>query len=212
MWNNRYSTEEYVFGKAPSQFVTKYAQRLKPNSKILLPADGEGRNSCYLASLGHEVFASDYSEIGLEKAKKLAKELGVNVHFSLVDIENDIWPENEYDAIFAVFIQFSPPEARLRVFEGMKKALKKGGTLFLHGYTPKQIEYKTGGPPCAENMYDSALLKAAFADMDIEILKEYDQHLEEGGGHNGISALIDFVGVKVQIEIFDRKLIVLPIL
>ncbi|MBN8649761.1 MAG: SAM-dependent methyltransferase, partial [Caulobacterales bacterium] len=60
MWNERYSTQEYVFGKAPSKFVMAQASSLAPNSKIYLPADGEGRNSCYLAGLGHKVYASDY--------------------------------------------------------------------------------------------------------------------------------------------------------
>lgn len=81
MWDDRFSASEFIFGKSPSQFVEKFANHLKPNSKIYLPADGEGRNSCYLASLGHETFASDYSVVGQEKAKKLAAELGVNVHF-----------------------------------------------------------------------------------------------------------------------------------
>lgn len=197
MWNERYSTQEFVFGKAPSQFVEKFAPNLKPNSKILLPADGEGRNSCYLASLGHEVFATDYSEIGQEKAKKLAQELGVNVNFSIADIENDAWETETYDIIFAVFIQFSPPEARAKVFNGMKQALKKGGTLYLHGYNPKQLEYNTGGPKQIENLYTIEILRAEFADFEIKYLETYDKELNEGAGHNGMSALIDMVAIKI---------------
>ncbi len=195
-WDDRFSASEFIFGKAPSQFVKKFANQLKPNSKIYLPADGEGRNSCYLASLGHEVYASDYSIVGQEKAKKLAHELGVNVHFSIADIENDIWPENEYDAIFAVFIQFSPPEARARVFEGIKKSVKNGGLVFLHGYTPKQLEYKTGGPSAIENLYTNEILQNAFDDFEIKLIETYDAELEEGAGHKGMSALIDMVAQK----------------
>lgn len=196
MWDDRFSASEFIFGKAPSQFVEKFANQLKPNSKIYLPADGEGRNSCYLASLGHETFASDYSVVGQEKAKKLATEMGVNVHFSIADIENDIWPENEYDAIFAVFIQFSPPEARARVFEGIKKAVKKGGLIFLHGYTPKQLEYKTGGPSTIENLYTKEVLQNAFEGFEIKLLEDYEIELDEGAGHKGMSALIDMVAQK----------------
>ncbi len=196
MWNERFSTDEYIFGKAPSQFVAKFAPRLKPNSKILLPADGEGRNSCFLASLDHEVHANDFSKVGVEKAEKLAKEMDVLVDFSIADIENMEWPSEEYDAIFAVFIQFSPPDARAPVFDGMKKALKHGGTLYLHGYTPKQLEYKTGGPPCVDNLYTKEMLSAAFADFEISILEEYEMELTEGAGHKGMSALIDLVAIK----------------
>ncbi len=196
MWDERFSTEEYIFGKEPSQFVKKFAPILKPNSKILLPADGEGRNSCYLASLGHEVFANDFSKIGLSKAQKLASEIGVNINFSVENIETMIWREKEYDAIFAVFIQFSPPDARAKVFAGMKKALKNGGTLYIHGYTPKQLEYKTGGPPFVENLYTPEILRNAFADLNIKIIEEYETSLDEGQGHKGLSALIDFVAIK----------------
>lgn len=197
MWDERFSTDEYIFGKTPSQFVTKFAPSLKPNSKILLPADGEGRNSCYLASLGHVVFANDFSNVGVEKAKALAGEMGVSVDFSIADIENMEWSSEEFDAIFAVFIQFSPPNARAKVFEGIKKALKKGGVLYLHGYTPKQLEYKTGGPPCADNLYTQELLSEAFAEFDIKTLEEYETELSEGAGHKGMSALIDLVAIKI---------------
>ncbi len=197
MWNERYSTQEFIFGKEPSQFVKKYAASLWPKSKILLPADGEGRNSCYLASLGHDVYASDYSQIGQEKAKKLAQELNVNVNFSIFDVENEEWENEIYDAIFAVFIQFSPPDARAKVFKGIKKSLKKGGTLYLHGYTPKQLEYGTGGPKQVENLYTQELLRNEFADFEIKILESYETVLDEGAGHKGISALIDLVAIKL---------------
>jgi SAM-dependent methyltransferase len=196
MWDDRYLQNEFVFGKSPSQFVMAQAASIAPNSKIYLPADGEGRNSCFLASLGHEVYASDYSIIGQDKAKRLARELGVNVNFEFANIEEMNWPENEYDAIFAVFIQFSPPNIRENVFEGMKKALKKGGKLYLHGYNPKQIEYKTGGPSMVENLYDKQTLQNSFNDFEIKRLEEYDLILEEGAGHNGISALIDLIAIK----------------
>ena len=78
----------------------------------------------------------------------------------------------------------------------MKRALKPGGTLLLHGYRPKQLEYGTGGPPHAENMYTEDLLRAAFGDMEILSIESYDREIEEGSGHSGMSALIDRVARK----------------
>jgi hypothetical protein len=85
---------------------------------------------------------------------------------------------------------------RAKIFAGMKRALKPGGLLILEGYRPKQLEYGTGGPPVAENMYTRELLEAAFGDMEILHLAEYDAMIEEGTGHKGMSALIDLVARK----------------
>ncbi len=67
------------------------------------------------------------------------------------------------------------------------------GLLFLHGYTPKQIEYGTGGPSAVENLYTAALLENVFSDWEIVLLREHEELIEEGRGHSGRSALIDLV-------------------
>jgi len=66
----------------------------------------------------------------------------------------------------------------------------------LQGYTPRQLEYKTGGPSQAENLYTEALLRKGFADMEILHLCEHDDIISEGKGHSGMSALIDLVARK----------------
>ena len=59
--------------------------------KTLVVADGEGRNSVYLASMGYDVRATDYSQVAQTKAKALAKEAGVDVDFVLSDIYHTDW-------------------------------------------------------------------------------------------------------------------------
>ncbi len=49
--------------------------------------------------------------------------------------------------VVAIFIQFAPPADRAMIFAGMKRTLKPGGMLLLHGYRPEQVDYGTGGPP-----------------------------------------------------------------
>ena len=82
---------------------------------------------------------------------------------------------------------------RERLFENIKRCLKPGGTLVLQGYTPKQLDYKTGGPPHASHLYIKATLQSAFADLDLIELSEYEADLAEGNGHRGRSALIGLV-------------------
>ena len=96
----------------------------------------------------------------------------------------------------AIFIQFATPVERDPLFANIKHTLKPGGLLLLQGYTPRQLEYRTGGPPLAENMYTEAMLHDAFADMEILHLREHDDFISEGAGHHGMSALIDLVARK----------------
>lgn len=82
------------------------------------------------------------------------------------------------------------------MFERMKRALKPGGLLLLHGYRPEQLAYGTGGPKAVENLYTEPMLREAFADMQILELRAYDAEIAEGTGHRGMSALIDLVARK----------------
>src|SRR5690606_1292061 len=59
---------------------------------------------------------------------------------------------------------------------------------------PGQLEYKTGGPGKLENLYTRELLEAAFADFASLEVREYDARIDEGSGHDGLSALVDLVG------------------
>ena len=82
---------------------------------------------------------------------------------------------------------------RARLFANIQRCLKPGGTLVLQGYTPRQLEYKTGGPPVASHLYTADMLREAFAPMEIVELREYEAEVAEGTGHRGHSALIGMV-------------------
>jgi cyclopropane fatty-acyl-phospholipid synthase-like methyltransferase len=192
-WNGRFSTETYVFGTRPAAFVVDNAHVIPAGSRVLLPADGEGRNSVYLAEQGHQVVATDIAEAGLAKARKLAEARGVNVDFRHVDLHGWQWPRAAFDAVVAVFIQFAPPAFRDEIFAGMKQAVRPGGVVLLHGYTPKQLEFGTGGPSAVEQLYTPELLRASFSDWEILRLEEGVRDLDEGEGHKGLSAVIDLV-------------------
>jgi SAM-dependent methyltransferase len=192
-WNARYDTPDYIFGTAPSAFLRDYAGLIPPRSNIFLPADGEGRNGVYLAQLGHQVAAVDYAENGVEKARRLAAEAGVTLDMRQANLKGYDWPEAAYDAIAAIFIQFAPPDFRAEILAGMKRAVKPGGLILLHGYTPKQLEYGTGGPSEVDKLYTEDMLRDAFADMDVLTLKAYEAELDEGPAHRGRSALIDLI-------------------
>lgn len=193
MWNDRYNRPDYLFGTEPAEFLKVQARHLPSEGRVLVVADGEGRNSVFLAERGLMVTAFDYAPNALAKAEDLAKQKGVEVDFLEADIFVWDWSADSYDAVVAIFIQFMPPKSRVAVFEGLKAALKPGGVLLLHGYAPRQVEYGTGGPPVAENMYTLPLLEAAFAGFEVLHSADYDAEIDEGPGHSGLSGLIDYV-------------------
>jgi cyclopropane fatty-acyl-phospholipid synthase-like methyltransferase len=195
-WNERYSAEDYVFGTEPNAFLASNRELLAPGQRALAVADGEGRNGVWLARQGLRVLSIDFSSAALEKARRLAERHGVTIETELADLRTWDWGEDRFDLVVAIFVQFAPPAERARMFENMKRCLKPGGLLILQGYTPKQIEYKTGGPPDVENLYTAALLRQAFADMTIVHLREHEDVIEEGERHKGLSALVDLVARK----------------
>jgi cyclopropane fatty-acyl-phospholipid synthase-like methyltransferase len=198
VWDERYAGEEYFFGTEPNAFLVSQHHMLEPGMACLAVADGEGRNGVWLAQQGLQVLSVEASGVALGKAKKLARQRGVAIEFEQADLAHWQWGENRFDVVAAIFIQFAPPALREQIFAGIRRCLKPGGLLLLQGYTPRQLEYKTGGPPVAENMYTEALLRSAFGDMKIMHLQEHDDHVSEGAGHSGMSALIDLVARKAE--------------
>lgn len=196
MWDAHYSEPHYVFGTEPNVFLASQQALLKPGQRALAVADGEGRNGVWLAEQGLSVVSVDFSPPAVEKARKLAASRGVAVEFHVADVLQWDWPVEAFDIVAAIFIQFVNPAQRDILFRRIKEALRPGGHLILQGYTPRQLDYGTGGPPCAENMYTEAFLREAFADMDILHLREHDDFIAEGTKHYGMSALIDLVARK----------------
>lgn len=192
-WNERYADPGYIFGTAPNRFLETEAGRLPPSARVLDVACGEGRNAVWLAERGHDVVGLDISPLALEKARRLAAERGANVRFEEADLRTRALGEAEFDAIVCIFIQFAAPEVRARLFEGFARALKPGGLLLMQGYTPKQLEFRTGGPGALENLYTPEMLREAFADWRIARLESYEAELSEGTKHVGMSALVDLV-------------------
>ncbi len=195
-WDERYAGEEYLFGTEPNGFLVSQQHLLRPGLSCLAVADGEGRNGVWLAQQGLQVLSVEGSAVALEKAKKLAQSRGVGLAFEQADLETWEWGENRFDVVAAIFIQFAGPALRARLFANIKRCLKPGGLLLLQGYTPRQRDYRTGGPPGAENMYTEALLQESFADMEWLHFAEHDAVIREGAGHHGMSALMDLAARK----------------
>lgn len=197
MWEDRYrGSTEYLFGKEPAQFLRENPGWLVKGMTGLSVADGEGRNSVFAATRGVNMTAFDMSPTASARTGELANAQGVTIDTHVSDWGGWDWDANPYDLVIAIFIQFATPAERAVQFADLKKAVKPGGILMLHGYRPEQINLGTGGPPSAANMYTEELLSESFSDWSIERLASYERDVQEGRGHSGKSALIDLIARK----------------
>lgn len=193
MWEDRFAKPGYLFGKEPVPFLRKHDAYLQAGSTVLSIAEGEGRNAVYLAEKGLEVTGVEFAPSAVAKAEALAGERGVDVRFVQSDLFEYDWPEAVFDICIGLFFQFVGPEERDVLFERMKRAVRPGGLVMIHGYTPEQLEFGTGGPPFVENLYTEESFFPVFQGCDILHCESYEAEQRSGSAHVGMSALIDFI-------------------
>lgn len=193
-WHERFSTEEYIYGKEPNQFVVE-AARVLPKGKVLCIAEGEGRNSVYLASLGYDVTAWDYAQAGLDKTQQLAEERDVFVKTELRDLAEVEWQEEQWDAIVHIYGHF-PADVMERTLAGIQRSLKVGGFYVSELYTKEQLRYGTGGPRDAAMLMDPVDILQKFDGYFIKHFLVGEVNREEGQLHTGTAHVVQSIFQK----------------
>lgn len=199
-WNERYRTVEYAYGEEPNAYFKAQLMKLKPG-KILLPAEGEGRNACFAAKLGWDVFAFDLSEQGKNKALKLAQKNQVSIHYEVCALEEISFDKNSFDVVALIYAHF-PAAVRFAYHQKLTEFLKKDGTIIVEAFNKKHAAFQminptAGGPRNAEMLYSVEELESDFAEFKIIELIEQETELSEGNGHLGKVAVIRFSGRKI---------------
>lgn len=198
-WDERYSKEDYHYGTEPNDFLRDHAASLLEHGKqpanILCLADGEGRNSVYLAKLGAHATALDISQVGLQKAQRLAQAEQVAITTEWADLSKTELPEQAYDGVVMIFCHL-PRAHRPFLYEQIAKTLKPGGWFLAECYTPAQLGRGTGGPPSADLMLTAAEFYEAFQSFEVTHSQELVRSLHEGTGHTGAGAVCQFIAFK----------------
>lgn len=193
-WNERYRSEDYVYGTEPNVFFKEQLDKLSPG-RILLPAEGEGRNAVYAARQGWQVTAVDISDAGRDKALRLARKAGVEITYHVGSFGETEFPVASFDCISLVFAHF-PPEHRLAYHQKVIQLLKPGGTLILEGFSKEQLAYRSGGPKSEAMLFSISELQEEFAALtELEVRKELIE-LREGAYHEGPASVVRLTGKK----------------
>ncbi|VAW63874.1 Tellurite resistance protein TehB [hydrothermal vent metagenome] len=195
MWDERYSAEHYIYGTEPNEFLLQNINEIPAGGEVLCLADGEGRNSVFLAKQGYSVTAIDSSIEGIKKARRLADKHNVNITFIHQDLENYEPGINHWHGIVSIFCHL-PLEIRQPLHQKIVNSLKNNGVLILEAYTPEQIKLGTGGPPIAALTMDSSTLKKELKGLHFKQLQELQREVIEGTHHTGTGAVVQTIAIK----------------
>lgn len=192
-WNQRYDTNDNIYGYTPNEFFKEQLDRLSPGT-LLLPAEGEGRNAVYAATTGWDVTAFDFSDIARRKALALAASRNVKIDYTTSDITEYAF-DREFDALALIYLHLDPA-TRIRFHQRCMQSLKTGGYLILEAFSKEQIGNTTGGPKDPALLYDLEEVALDFAPHEIAFKKRLTTYLDEGPFHSGISDIIRIVAKK----------------
>lgn len=194
MWDEKYAPKQYVYGTKPNTFLAQNFTEISKGNVLCL-ADGEGRNSVFLAKQGYKVTAVDSSINGIEKARKLAEKNAVEVNYIHADLAEYDLGEAQWDGIVSIFCHL-PVSIRAPLHNKIAASLNHDGILLLEAYTPKQLSFGTGGPPVPELTMTAELLKQELTDLRFTHLKELDRDVIEGDLHTGMGAVVQAIAIR----------------
>lgn len=198
MWDNRFASAEhtYLYGTAPNQWIAQTLPKLHASAKVLALADGEGRNTIWLAQQGYEATNWDYSQVGLTKTQQLAQACGLCVDTQRVDLTDCCFHKHQFDAVVSSFFHL-PKTHQLTVWQGISQMIKPNGQLVVQVFAESQLGRTSGGPKDTDLLYQTDLFVEALSPtMNIHHLAEEETQLDEGHLHQGLARVINLYASK----------------
>jgi Methyltransferase domain len=198
-WNKRFSNAEFVYGELPNDYFREQIGKL-PVGKILLPAEGEGRNGVYAARMGWQVSAFDISVEGNAKATKLAEKNNVTLDYQVGELHTLNYPPGQFDALALIYAHF-PAAIKSNMHKALSEYVRKGGVVIFEAFSKNHLQYNSnnetvGGPKEIGMLFSTEELLADFPEYEVIELEEKVIELNEGSFHSGTGSVIRFVGRK----------------
>jgi len=195
MWDERYREPGFAYGTGPNDFLAESVSLLPSKSNILCLGEGEGRNAVFLAARGHRVTAVDSSEVGLAKARALARERQVTIDTIAADLGDFMIKPDNYDAVISIFCHLPPP-LRKKLHQQVCKGLAPGGLFILEGYSKEQFERDTGGPRKIEMLMDLNEITQELSELTLNHAAALEREVHEGNYHDGLGSVIQIIATR----------------
>lgn len=192
-WEQRFSEDEYVYGEKPNEYFQAQLKKLQ-EGKLLLPAEGEGRNAVWAAKQGWDVTAFDQAVAGKDKALQLARKNGVQIDYDISSAPEFSSPQS-FDVIALVYAHFGAAE-RADVHRRLLSFLKPGGKVIFEGFSKEQLGYSSGGPKNMEMLFSEKEIREEFLGLSFVSIAQEEIDLAEGKYHQGKGSVIRFIGIK----------------
>jgi hypothetical protein len=198
-WNDRYRDINYAYGESPNVYFEQCLKQLNPG-KLLLPAEGEGRNGVFAASLHWKVDAFDISEEGKKKALQLAEKHNTTISYTISDFNSVVLPSQVYDAVGLIYAHLHDA-SRKEIHHKIASSLKQKGHIIIEAFSKANLEYvnknpKVGGPRDIAMLYTLEEIKSDFPDVNWIEAYETTTILHEGEFHCGEGVVVRLFGEK----------------
>ena len=181
-WDDRYAATELVWSAGPNRFVEQALADLPPGRAVDL-ASGEGRNAIWLARRGWQVTAVDFSQVGLDKGRRLAGDTPVE----WVRADATTWTAPEpVDLVVIAYLQLPAGERAAAVRNGFG-CLAAGGTFFRVAHDSTNLTEGTGGPqdPGVLGTADDVLADLEGCPFDVVRAERVSREVTADDGHGG---------------------------
>ncbi len=188
-WNERYASEELVWGIEPNRFLAEELDDAEPVGRVLDLACGEGRNAIWLAERGFEVTAVDFSAVAIERAKGLAAKRGVGVEWICADVTSYEPPPGAFERVVVLYLHL--PEAdRARAFQHAAAALAPGGALLMIGHGLRNLTDGVGGPQQPGVLWDLEPLSKELVELGLDVERAEERIRPVAGKGDAIDILL----------------------
>ena len=178
-WDRRYAEKELVWSAAPNRFLVAETAGLEPGRALDL-ACGEGRNAIWLAERGWRATALDFSEVAIDKARRIAAARGVEVDWRVADVLVHEPEPRAFDLVLLFYLQLARDELQAAV-ACAAGAVAPGGTFLLVAHHSRNLEEGWGGPQDPAVLYGAEDVAPALEGLEVERGEAVLRPVEEEG-------------------------------
>ena len=169
-WDEKYSTEEFIYTKTENRFVVEYCKNLDGKRAIDL-AGGEGRNSVWLAKSGWQVENIDFSEVALAKYLQFAEAEQVAQHCTAncQDATSFIPQSTPVDLGVIAYLQIEENKLQTAI-RRLSQHIAPAGHLFGVWHSRENLAGGFGGPRDTEVLPTVETITEALEGTGLEIV------------------------------------------